>query len=218
MRISKLVKSFSDIFIALLLLLPTMMAILALSIVIVAKNPGCPYYLQTRIGKSGREFRIYKLRSMVKDADCLEDALSQKDLEEYRKEYKLKDDPRLIGWSEAKDKRKCLGAILRETALDELPQIIFNVLIFRNMSFVGPRPLIREELDKYYTPEERERLLSVKPGITGYWQAYGRNRIGYANHKRQEMELEYVSKRTLLFDAKIIFQTAFHYISRLRAL
>ena len=74
-------------------------------------------------------------------------------------------------------------------SIDELPQILFNICILGNMSVVGPRPILQSELEENYTPEEQKLLLSVKPGLTGYWQAYARNDVGYQNHERQEMEL-----------------------------
>ena len=203
----KLLKNALDTIASLLLLMPAAVCILILSALIIAYDYGNPIYRQIRVGKDGREFYIYKLRSMTKGADALEETLSRELLEEYRNEYKLENDPRMIGWAKAKNKRLCLGAVLRRTSLDELPQIVINVLIFHDMSFVGPRPLIWEELERYYTCDEQKVFLSVKPGITGYWQAYGRNTVGYANHERQNMELRYARESGLWFDAQIVLKT-----------
>ena len=174
---------------------------------IVAKDGWSPFYQHMRIGKGGKKFGVYKFRSMKKNADRLEEMLTPEQLAEYKKEYKLKDDPRLIGYKNPGDGDRCFGAKLRRLSLDELPQIVMNILIFGNMSVVGPRPIIESELEDNYTPEEQKLLLSVKPGLTGYWQAYARNDIGYEGGERQRMELHYVKNRSFWLDIKIIFKT-----------
>ena len=75
------------------------------------------------------------------------------------------------------------------------------------MSIVGPRPVVKSELEENYTPQQQKALLSVKPGLTGYWQAYARNNVGYKNGERQKMELWYVQNRSFSLDIKIIFKT-----------
>lgn len=185
------------------LLLP--MVIIGLLVVI--KNFGNPFYVQKRVGLKGKMIRVYKFRSMKKNADHLEDMLTPEQLEEYRREYKLVDDPRLLGYRKPGDGKKCFGAVIRRTSLDELPQIFFNILIRGNMSVVGPRPILPEELSENYTPEEQELLLSVKPGLTGYWQAYARNDATYESGERQAMELHYIYHRSFGLDIKIILQT-----------
>ena len=178
-----------------------------LAAVIVCKDGGNPFYGQSRVGQNGQEFRLIKLRSMKKGADRLGDVLDERQLQEYQKEYKLDDDPRLIGWKKPGDGRRCFGAKLRRSSMDELPQILFNVFLTGKMSMVGPRPILRQELEEHYTREEQELLLSVKPGLTGYWQAYARNNASYETGKRQEMELAYAENAGLLWDIKILFQT-----------
>ena len=91
--------------------------------------------------------------------------------------------------------------------MDELPQIYWNILIKGNMSVIGPRPILRDELERHYTKEEQEKLLSIKPGLTGYWQAYARNNATYETGQRQKMELYYVDNRCLWLDLKILFAT-----------
>lgn len=189
---------------SIVLLLPTIM----ISILISAKDKGNPFYFHERIGKNGAVIRVCKFRSMKKGADDLERMLTPEQLEEYRKEFKLRDDPRLIGYKNPGDGRKCFGAKLRRMSIDELPQIFFNILVKGNMSVVGPRPILREELEKNYTPEEQKLLLSIKPGLTGYWQVYARNDAEYVSGKRQEMELYYIRNRSFWLDIKIIFKTA----------
>lgn len=187
-----------------ILLLPLM---LALGIVVFIKDPGSVFYRQKRVGYKGKELKVFKFRSMRKGAENLEKMLTPEQLEEYRKEYKLADDPRLIGYKKSGDGSKCFGAKLRRSSLDELPQILFNICILGNMSVVGPRPLLQEEIEKYYTPEEQELFKSVKPGLTGYWQAYARNNVTYQTGERQKMELYYIRNRTIGLDLKIIFKT-----------
>lgn len=168
---------------------------------------GNPFYVHRRVGQNGKMLWVVKLRSMKKHADDLESMLSPEKLDEYYREYKLDDDPRLLGWKKTNDGKKCFGAMLRRTSLDEVPQIIWNILIKGNMSVVGPRPVLYEELMRNYTKEERDMLLSVKPGLTGYWQAYARNDATYETGKRQRMELYYVENRSLWLDMKIVFAT-----------
>ncbi len=188
---------------SIILLLP----VLIVSVMIVIKDPGNPFFMHKRLGKDFREIGVLKFRCMKEGADDLENSLDPKQLAEYKKEYKLRDDPRLIGYKKAGDGASCFGAILRRMSIDEIPQIIYNILIKGNMSVVGPRPILRCELEENYTPEEQKLLLSVKPGLTGYWQAYARNNAGYETGKRQKMELYYIKNRSVIFDIKIIFKT-----------
>jgi lipopolysaccharide/colanic/teichoic acid biosynthesis glycosyltransferase len=178
-----------------------------IGLMVVAKSLGSPFYVQERVGQGGKRIRVYKFRSMKKNADHLEQMLTPEQLEEYRAEYKLVDDPRLLGYKKPGDGSRCFGAVIRKTSLDELPQIFFNILIRGNMSVVGPRPILPEELEENYTPEEQVLLLSVKPGLTGYWQAYARNDATYASGERQKMELHYIRNRSFRLDIKIILQT-----------
>lgn len=188
---------------SILLLIP----MLIIGLMIVIKDHGIPFYRQKRIGRNKSEIGVLKFRSMKKGADNLEKMLTPEQLAEYKKEYKLKDDPRLIGYKKPGDGSKCFGAKIRKASIDELPQIFWNILIRGNMSIVGPRPIIESELLENYSPEEQKLLLSVKPGLTGYWQAYARNDVGYENGERQKMELYYVHNRSVLLDIKILFKT-----------
>lgn len=183
--------------------------IAAVAVLIMLKDKGNPFYIQTRVGKNGKPLKILKFRTMRKGADRLEDMLTPKQLEEYKKEYKLDDDPRLIGYKKEGDGSKCFGARLRQLSIDELPQIPFNILLRGDMSVVGPRPILQEELERYYTPKQQKALLSAKPGLTGYWQAYARNDASYqgGGGQRQQMELYYIGKMSPALDIKIIFKT-----------
>lgn len=193
----------SSFCVSVVLLLP--LTVLALMVVI--KDFGSPFYAQKRVGMHGKDLFILKLRSMRRGADNLEKMLSPEQLEEYRKEYKLEDDPRLIGYQKPGDGSRCFGSVIRKTSLDELPQILWNICIKGNMSVVGPRPILREELEANYTKQEQALLLSVKPGLTGYWQAYARNDATYKTGERQRMELYYVHNCSIGLDIKILFAT-----------
>lgn len=191
-----------DILLSLVLGVIFLAPFLIVLLLLLVRSPGNPFFLQERMGRGGRKIRVLKFRTMKKGATLTEDEWAT-----YRLEYKLSDDPRLIGYRHAGDGSKCFGAMLRRTSLDELPQIYFNVLLLGNMSLVGPRPILAEELAAHYTSEEQEVLLSVKPGVTGYWQAYARGNALYANGERQRMELYYVKNRSLALDIKIVFRT-----------
>lgn len=193
----------SSLIVSIILLIP----IGIISLLIVSKDKGSPFYSHKRVGKNGTELKVCKFRSMRNGADDLKKMLTPEQLEEYKREYKIKDDPRLIGYEKPGDGDKCFGARLRRMSLDELPQIPINILLKGDMSVVGPRPIIQSELEENYTPEEQKLLLSVKPGLTGYWQAYARNNALYEGGERQKMELYYVHNRSILLDIKIIFKT-----------
>ncbi|MCM3023150.1 sugar transferase [Heyndrickxia ginsengihumi] len=156
-------------------------------------NKGPILFKQKRVGKNGEIFYIYKFRSMIVDADKKlkeNKVLYQKYI---KNNYKLEpeEDPRITK----------LGGFLRKTSLDELPQLI-NVLQGK-MSLVGPRPVVEEELIEYGS--QTARFLSVKPGVTGYWQISGRSSIGYP--ERVKLELYYVDNKSMLFDLKILIKT-----------
>jgi len=156
---------------------------------------GKTVYSHERIGRGGKPFQCYKFRTMYVDADAkLKDLLAS--CPEMRKEwdhsYKLKNDPRVTP----------IGAFLRKTSLDELPQF-WNVLK-GELSIVGPRPVVKAELAKQYG-SKAVKILSIKPGLTGLWQVSGRNDTSYANRIR--MDEEYIDKQSLLFDIKLILKT-----------
>ena len=193
-------KRIFDIFFALLglvLMLPVVIAV-KIAYLLSGDNAGI-FYSQKRVGKGGREFIILKFRSMSNDADSILQELLKE--EKYRKEWeekqKFTDDPRITR----------VGRALRETSLDELPQII-NVLK-GDMSFVGPRPLVPGELEKHNgLPLYQE----VKPGITGWWACNGRNNIDYP--ERLDFEYYYVKNRSFCLDMLCIFKTIRAVISR----
>ena len=201
------IKRTFDIVLSALASVVLLIPVLIIALLIVIKDPGNPFYIQERVGKNHKPIKILKLRSMKMGADKLEDMLTPEQLEEYKREYKLRDDPRLIGWKKPGDGSKCFGARIRQLSLDEVMQIPYNILLKNDLRLIGPRPILKDELIENYTPEQQELLLSVKPGLTGYWQAYARNDATYEDGKRQQMELYYVQNRSLWLDVKIMFET-----------
>lgn len=176
---------------ALLVIWPVLLVVALL----VRRDGGPALYAQTRVGRGGQLFSVYKFRSMKLGAERLEDFLTPEELAEYKKEYKLLHDPRITK----------IGNFLRKSSVDELPQL-WNILR-GDMSLVGPRPLLESELKGNYTQEEQERLVSVRPGLTGYWQAMSRNESSYRTGERQQQELYYIDRVSLGMDLKILFKT-----------
>lgn len=151
---------------------------------------GSVFFKQVRVGKDGKQFYMYKFRSMVAEAEQrLEDLLQYNEISGAM--FKMKEDPRVTK----------IGKFIRKTSIDELPQLI-NVLK-GDMSLVGPRPPLPREVQEY-TNYDKQRLL-VTPGCTGLWQVSGRNDVDFSD--MVELDLEYISNRSLLFDIKIIFKT-----------
>lgn len=189
----EVVKRFFDLILSLaaVIVLSPVLVIIAIA---VAAEDGFPVlYKPQRVGQYGKPIVVYKFRSMKKKADCLEEMLTPEQLEEYKKNFKLEQDPRITK----------VGGFLRKSSLDELPQL-FNI-ISGKLSLVGPRPVLQEETELY--GEDRDLLLSCKPGLTGLWQARGRSNITYEDGARQALELQYVRERSFWLDVKIIFWT-----------
>lgn len=187
------VKRCGDLFLSFIAFPAFAVVYLIVAILLKIQDGGPVLYKAERVGLDGKHFYMYKFRTMKLNADKLEDFLSPDELEEYRKEYKLENDPRVTK----------MGNILRKTSMDELPQII-NI-IKNDMSLIGPRPIVEEETEMY--GDKKSLFLSVKPGLTGYWQAYARNDVGYTDGRRQEMELHYIKNRSVRLDIKIFFAT-----------
>lgn len=179
-------KRVMDIILSILGLIISLPLFVIIAIIVKLDSKGPVIYTDNRIGKNGKKFKIYKFRTMH---DEIELKLHQK--EEWNEKFKLRNDPRIT----------TIGKILRKTSLDELPQLI-NILK-GDLSVVGPRPVIDKELEKY--KENKEKFLSVKPGLTGYWQVNGRSNTTY--QQRMQMELYYVENMCFTLDLKILFKT-----------
>ncbi|WP_272502241.1 sugar transferase [Bacillus cereus] len=164
---------------------------LIVALLIKLEDPKGPIlFKQTRVGKNEQEFGMYKFRSMVTDAEeKLKDLLQHNEVSGAM--FKMKDDPRVTK----------IGKFIRKTSIDELPQLL-NVLK-GDMSLVGPRPPLLREV-REYTSYDKQRLL-ITPGCTGLWQVTERNSVGFK--EMVELDLEYIQKRGVIYDLKIIFKT-----------
>ena len=192
-RIYRTVKRASDVVLSLAALLVIGPVILLIALLIFLDDPhASPFFTQIRVGKDGREFRFYKLRSMVSNAEELLESLREKN-EMDGPAFKIENDPRITR----------IGRFIRKCSIDELPQF-WNVLK-GDMSIVGPRPPLPKEVAQY-TPEQMRRL-SVRPGLTCIWQTQPkRNELRFS--KWIELDLEYIEHRSLWLDFKLILKTA----------
>lgn len=180
--------------VAALLLAPLVLLLIAPICLLVMLDGGKPIYRHLRIGRGGRIFHCYKIRSMTPDAEArLKTLLETNDpaREEWEGQFKLKDDPRITR----------LGRFLRRTSLDELPQL-WNVMR-GEMSFIGPRPIVPDELEKY--GEFAPAYLACLPGISGLWQVNGRNDTTY--EARVAFDTRYAREWSLLLDVRIVLKT-----------
>lgn len=163
--------------------------------ILIRKDGGKSIYKHERIGYNGKPFQCYKFRSMVNNSKEVLEKLLAEDPEaraEWEKDFKLKNDPRITS----------IGRFIRRTSLDELPQL-YNVLK-GEMSLVGPRPIIEEELKRYGSSQDK--YLSARPGMTGLWQVSGRNDTTY--QERVNMDSTYVENWKIWKDFVLIFKTA----------
>jgi Undecaprenyl-phosphate galactose phosphotransferase WbaP len=187
-------KRLFDIVFSLLVLILFSPVYLILALLIALSSEGPIFYVQERIGQNYKPFNCIKFRTMVSNADEILVQIMETSpqlRQEFESSFKLKQDPRITK----------IGRFLRITSLDEFPQF-WNVLK-GDMSVVGPRPLVEEELPKY--GHHIEQVLTIKPGITGLWQVSGRNDIPYP--RRVQIDLHYVKSRTLWLDLWIILKT-----------
>lgn len=185
-------KRVTDIVLSVIGLICLSPIILIVCIAIKLDSKGPIFFKQIRVGKHGKEFGMYKFRSMVVNAEELKNKLENKN-EMTGPMFKMKDDPRITK----------VGKFIRKTSIDELPQLV-NV-IKGEMSLVGPRPSLPKEV-KQFEPWMLERL-EVQPGITCFWQVMGRNNIPF--HQWMELDVKYVRERSYWLDIKLIFRTFF---------
>lgn len=189
------VKRTFDILFSLFALLVGAPVFLLIALLIYLFSPGKVIFSHERIGRGGKPFRCYKFRSMYVDSDKRLNDLLKKNPElkkEWDANFKLKSDPRVTPF----------GLFLRKTSLDELPQF-WNVLK-GDLSVVGPRPVVKEEIEKYYC-SKAYKILSIRPGLTGPWQVSGRSNKSY--EQRIKLDEYYVDHQSLLMDLKLIAKT-----------
>jgi lipopolysaccharide/colanic/teichoic acid biosynthesis glycosyltransferase len=193
-RRSDIAKRLFDIVFSLSVLILCAPIYLILAGAIACTSSGSIFYVQERVGKNYRHFGCIKFRTMVPNADRVLDEMMARSADlrqEFSENFKLKHDPRITR----------IGKFLRITSLDEFPQFI-NVLK-GEMSVVGPRPLVPEEIEKY--GNSIDTVLTIRPGITGLWQVSGRNDIPYA--QRIRIDVSYVKRRNFWLDLRIVIMT-----------
>ena len=190
--IYKIVKRLFDFFAALVGSIVTLPFFLIIAIMIKLDSKGPVFFIHHRVGKNGKPLPILKFRTMVVGAENMIKDFTPEQKKEWEKNFKLEHDPRVTR----------IGHFLRKTSIDELPQL-YNILAGQ-LSIVGPRPVTKEEIDKY--GNKKDKILSVTPGLTGWWACNGRSDIDYV--ERMELELYYVEHSSLWLDIKIIFKTA----------
>ena len=173
-----------------LILLSPIIAVVACAVKVTSKGP--IFFSQKRVGKNGELFEMYKFRSMVVNAEELKENLEDQN-EMSGPMFKIKDDPRVTK----------VGKFIRKTSIDELPQL-WNVLK-GDMSLVGPRPSLPKEVEQF--DNWMFKRLSVRPGLTCYWQVSGRNNIDFEDWMK--LDCRYVDERNLWIDIKLIFKTVF---------
>ena len=181
--------------IGILFLLPLF---IVLAILVKLDSKGPIFFSHKRIGKNGKIIGIYKFRSMVSYSEEIFKNFTEEQKKEFEKNLKLDYDPRITK----------IGGFLRKTSLDELPQLL-NI-IKGDMSVVGPRPIVRAEVEKYGVCADK--LFSVKPGLTGFWQANGRSDTTY--EERVQMDMYYIDNRSFLLDIRIILKTVISVIRK----
>ena len=187
----EIIKRILDVLIASIALILSIPIGLVIAILIEMTSTGKIIFKQERLGKKGKKIIVYKFRTMVENAEYQLKKLPEKEQKEYEENYRIENDSRVTK----------IGKFLRQSNLDEIPQL-WNVLK-GELSLVGPRPILPKEIEKY--GKQKDKLLSVKPGLTGYWQI---NRENCKNYKQRiKMELFYVEYKSLKLDLKIFFKT-----------
>ncbi len=166
---------------------------LIVAIAIKKEDGGPVIYKRYCAGKDGKEYIMYKFRSMKVNAENMLDVFAEEQKEQYLLGVKLEDDVRITK----------VGKFIRTTSIDELPQ--FVSVLKGDMSFVGPRPVIEREAQVYGA--DRERLLSVRSGITGVWQVEGRGEVPFLSEEARKMQLSYIDKMGFVFDCKLLLKT-----------
>lgn len=180
-----------DVIVSVLALVALFLPMLLIGLLIRIESPGPAIFVHNRVGKDGKPLPLLKFRTMYANAEKMIEDFSPAQKAEWEKNFKLDHDPRITK----------MGKFLRRSSLDELPQLV-NI-IKGELSIVGPRPVVVEELERYGA--NKKKFLSVTPGLTGYWQAYARSTCSYG--QRMEMELFYVENANFWWDIKIMLAT-----------
>lgn len=185
------IKRLFDFFVSLVLSIVTLPFFVFIAVAIKIDSSGPVFFVHNRVGKNGKRLPLLKFRTMVDGAENMIKDFTPEQRKEWEENYKLENDPRVTK----------IGKFLRKTSIDELPQL-YNILVGQ-LSFVGPRPVTKEEIEKYGI--NKTVVLSVTPGLTGWWACNGRSNIDY--DERMELELYYVEHASIILDVKILFKT-----------
>jgi undecaprenyl-phosphate galactose phosphotransferase len=191
----KPMKRLFDIGFSFLVLIVGLPFYILISLIIFVSSPGPIFYVQPRVGRKGKIIKCFKFRTMCINAEEKLKKILESDAalkEEYNKFRKLKNDPRVFSF----------GKFLRKTSLDELPQF-FNVLL-GDLSVVGPRPAMPSEVERFFK-NRAEKILSIRPGITGIWQTSGRNNLSFED--RVKLDEIYVDSQSFKKDMELIIKT-----------
>jgi lipopolysaccharide/colanic/teichoic acid biosynthesis glycosyltransferase len=189
----RFLKRFADIIMSACVIVVGAIPGVFVAIAVAIDTKGTPFYTQKRMGLGGREFKMYKLRTMVADSDNVEKYFSKEQLAQWQQERKVDNDPRITP----------LGGWLRKYSIDEIPNF-FNVFAGQ-MSVVGPRAITRAELVNF--GDDVDLLLSVPSGITGLWQVEARNGATFESGQRQLIELDYARRASVGLDLRIAAKT-----------
>lgn len=187
----RIVKRLMDILLSIVAIILLSPVFLIVALVIRVDSKGKIIFGHERIGQGMKKIKVYKFRTMYENSDEIFNNFTEEQKREYYINFKLDNDPRITK----------VGKFLRETSLDELPQLV-NILK-GDMSIVGPRPIVEKEVKKY--GKYAQTVFSVLPGLTGYWQANGRSDTTY--EERVQMDMYYIKNRSLLMDMNIILKT-----------
>ena len=190
----KIIKTIFDLFFGLIFLVVGSPIFISIALLVKLSSRGPIFFLQKRVGKNKKTFNCIKFRTMHPEAeDILENLIvnNKKLRKEFEETHKLKNDPRITN----------IGKFLRKTSLDEMPQFL-NV-IKMEMSIIGPRPIVKKEIQKYGA--SYNKVISIKPGITGLWQVSGRNNLSYK--RRVILDCLYVDNISLIIDLRIMIRT-----------
>ena len=190
--IFRFVKRLFDIIFSILVLVIFSPFLIFFGLLVKLTSKGPALYIDDRVGLNHKPVRVIKYRTMVKDANNIVKELGEEERRQFEDERKIDNDPRITP----------LGGFYRKTSIDELPQFI-NVLK-GELSLIGPRPVTVKEINEKYG-EYADKLLSVKPGLTGYWQTHGRSDVSY--EERIRLDMYYVDHASLWLDTKIFFKT-----------
>lgn len=185
------IKRIMDVIISLIGIIVVTPIMLIIILLIRIDSPGKAIYKHYRLGKNGKVIGIYKFRTMVINADEVFNSFTPEQKAEYEKFFKLENDPRITK----------IGNILRKTSLDELPQL-FNILK-GDMSIIGPRPVVEREIEKF--GNQKDKYLSVLPGLTGWWASHGRSATTY--DERIKLEMYYINNLSFKIDLLCFFKT-----------